>query len=190
LTRALPNLITLARLCLVPVIILAIWNRRYDVALAWCVVAGISDGLDGLLARRLKAKTRLGAYLDPIADKLLLSGTYLTLGLSGVIPWWLTTVVFGRDALMLLAIGVAILLTNLRDFPPSIWGKLSTFTQIVTALWILLARATNAGPDLRIFEFPLFVLTVVATSWSAVHYLWVGLRMLSTSKNTLRDTAR
>jgi cardiolipin synthase (CMP-forming) len=176
LSRALPNLISLARLLLVPVVLLAIWEHRYERALVWCAIAGLSDGLDGFLARRLNAQTRLGAYLDPVADKLLLSGVYLTLGLDGVIPWWLTAVVFGRDGLMLVFLAAALLFTNLREFRPTIWGKISTAVQILTALVILVSRSDLVDVP-RAVEFPFVVLTVVATGWSALHYAWVGLRM-------------
>lgn len=140
----------------------------------WCGVAGLSDGLDGFLARRLEAQTRAGAYLDPIADKLLLSGVYLTLGITGAIPWWLTAVVFGRDALMLLFLAGALLFTTIRDFPPTIWGKISTAVQIVTALVVLMNRASI----LALPERPFIWTTVLATTWSAAHYSWVGIRLL------------
>ena len=176
--RHLPNLISLARLVLVPVVLRAIWFHEYDWALAWCAVAGLSDGLDGFLARRLRATSRAGAYLDPLADKLLLSGTYLTLGLGHVIPWWLTAVVFGRDLLMLLFLAGAILFTRIREFKPTIWGKISTAVQIFTALAILLNRSSHFGQFPPFFENSAIALTVIATSWSAVHYAWVGVRML------------
>ncbi len=176
--RTLPNLISLARLCLVPVILILIWNRLYERALVWCFVAGISDGLDGYLARRFHATSRAGAYLDPIADKLLLSGTYLVLGVDRVIPWWLTAMVFGRDLLILGFAGFAILFTKIRRFEPTVWGKLSTAIQIFTALAILLGRATMWGEFPRILEWLMILLTVAATGWSAVHYGWTGWKML------------
>lgn len=176
--RQLPNLITLGRLCVVPVVLFFIWNREYAWALALCAVAGISDGLDGFLARRLDARTRLGAYLDPVADKLLLSGIYLTLGLSGVIPWWLVATVFGRDVLMLVFLGLALVVTKVRDFPPTIWGKLSTAVQIVTALVVLFNRSAVGRNGLDSIETGLIWLTVAATWWSAFHYAGVGSRMV------------
>lgn len=115
--RHLPNLISLARIGLVPFALRSIWLREYEWALLWISIAGLSDFLDGFLARRLKAASPAGAYLDPIADKLLLSGAYLVLGWDRVIPLWLTALVFGRDALMLLFIGFALLQTNVRRFP-------------------------------------------------------------------------
>ena len=176
--RHLPNLISLARLVLVPVVLRAIWLHEYDWALAWCAVAGLSDGLDGFLARRLRATSRAGAYLDPLADKLLLSGTYLTLGFGHVIPWWLTAVVFGRDLLMLLFLSGAILFTRIREFKPTIWGKICTAVQIFAALVILLNRSSHFGQFPPFFENSAVALTVIATGWSAVHYAWVGIRML------------
>ena len=182
--RLLPNLISLARLVLVPVILRAIWNRQYEWALVWCAVAGVSDGLDGFLARRLRATSRTGAYLDPIADKLLLSGVYLTLGLDRAIPWWLTAVVFGRDFLMLAFLAYAILFTRIRNFKPTLWGKLSTAIQIATALVILLSRAGAWGRFTWFFETPMIALTIAATAWSAIHYSWVGIGMLQAERRS------
>jgi cardiolipin synthase len=178
LIRSLPNLLSLTRLCLVPAVLYYIWNRQYQTALIWGLVASATDALDGFLARVLNAQTRFGAYLDPVADKLLLSGVYLFLALRGAIPWWLAVVVFGRDALMLLAIGCLVVFTKLREFPPSMWGKLSTAAQILTALLVLLTQAGWLGRFPHLLERPFMFFTAAATSWSAVHYFWRGRRML------------
>ena len=171
---------------LVPLTLAAIWNRDYERALIWCAVAGVSDGLDGFLARRLRAQSRLGAYLDPIADKLLLSGVYLTLGIDRAIPWWLTAVIFGRDILMLIFIGIILLFTNIRDFPPSVWGKVSTTVQIVAAVVILLRRSGKLLEIPDAIEGTLTALTVAATAWSAAHYSWraAGMARLVKSPGT------
>src|SRR5712664_1604183 len=92
---SIPNLLTIARLLLAPFIFAAIVNGRHALALFAC--ASLTDGLDGLLARRFGQITPVGAYLDPIADKVLLSGVYLSLALAGSVPWWLVMVIFGRD---------------------------------------------------------------------------------------------
>lgn len=173
--RHIPNVISLARLCLVPIILAAILKGDYDGALIWLVIAGVSDGLDGFLARRLRASSRTGAYLDPIADKCLLSGVYLALGYNRVIPWWLTAVVLGRDALMLIFIGAAFLFTTVRDFPPTFWGKLSTAIQIVTGIAVLLEGASHFEPWQRALKNMLIGATMVATIWSAIDYLWIGI---------------
>lgn len=188
LIKALPNLISLLRLALVPVILRLIWNRQYEWALVWSLVAGVSDGADGFLARRLRATSRTGAYIDPLADKLLLSGTYLTGGLDGIIPIWLTAIVFGRDLLMGLALGYAFLFTRLRNFPPTIWGKISTAIQIATALVVLLSHSPRWIEFPRNLDQPMFYATAAATIWSAIHYTWIGVRLLQADRHT--GTAR
>src|SRR5580658_6194070 len=130
----LPNLFTLARLALAPVVVWAILNRRALAALSLFAVAAATDAIDGYLARHFGAATAAGAFLDPIADKLLLTGVYLALALAGSVPWWLVAVIFGRDLFILVAAALALLTTKLRAFPPSIWGKASTFFQIWTAV--------------------------------------------------------
>ena len=107
------------------------FQHRYSTIIPLFIIIGITDVVDGFLARRFGASSRLGAYLDPIADKVLLSGTFLVLALTGAIEWWLAAVVLGRDVLILAAAGVLYLVTARRNFPPSPWGKISTFVQIV-----------------------------------------------------------
>lgn len=161
-----------------PFALRAIWDREYHWALLWCLIAGASDFLDGFLARRLRVTSPAGAYLDPMADKLLLSGVYLMLGYDRMIPWWLTAVVFGRDALMLIFFAIALLFTKVRQFPPTLWGKLSTALQIVTALIILLSGFMYFGPGERGMKTALIAGTVAATVWSALDYSRIGVRML------------
>src|ERR1700721_2826789 len=96
-----PNQLTFLRLGFLPFFIISIHYRRYDIALGILILAGLTDGLDGVLARSLNQKTALGAYLDPIADKLLLSSSFVILALSRKISWWLATIVLSRDALLL-----------------------------------------------------------------------------------------
>src|SRR5579883_2909018 len=109
-------------------------GRRTPRALALFAAAAVTDALDGALARRFGWTSTAGAYLDPIADKALLSGLYLTLAVTGDIPWWLVGLIFGRDLLILAAAGLALLFTRLRAFPPSLWGKVSTIFQVLTAV--------------------------------------------------------
>lgn len=126
-----PNQLTFLRLGFLPLFLIAVLYARYDWALGLLVVAALTDGMDGLLARTLNQKTAIGAYLDPIADKLLLSGMFATLWLARLIHPWLALAVLGRDLLILLAAAVFYLARLRRDFPPSVWGKASTFIQIV-----------------------------------------------------------
>lgn len=187
MVRQIPNLISLLRLVLVPITLHALAIHAYGQALIWCGIGGVSDAADGYLARRLKATSRTGAYLDPLADKLLLSGAYLVLGITGVIPWWLTAVVFGRDALMLLALAWAVLFTPLRSFPPTVWGKLSTIIQVVTVLWIILTAAVELGTAGSLIRTVLIAATVAATTWSAIHYCFAGVAMVKRARRTGKD---
>ena len=129
--KHLPNLLTAARLALTPYLFWLMVRHEYRTIIPWFIVIGVTDVVDGFLARRFHASSRLGAYLDPIADKVLLSGTFLVLALTGAMKGWLAVVVLGRDVVILAAAGVLYLSTGRRNFPPSPWGKLSTFVQIV-----------------------------------------------------------
>jgi cardiolipin synthase len=132
-----PNQLTFLRLAFLPFFIIAIKYERYTIALGILVIAGLSDGLDGLLARNLNQRTPLGAYLDPIADKLLLSSSYFVLALKGKISWWLAILVLGRDVLLLAACAVILLVVGYRPFPPSVWGKATTFFEILLIVMVL-----------------------------------------------------
>ena len=135
--RAAPNLLTLLRLFIIPFLVIAILDGRYRTAFALFVLAGVSDGFDGLLARMLSQHTRLGQYLDPIADKLLLSTLFLVLTHMGQVPRYVTVLVFSRD-LGILLISTLLYVTNtLRDFRPTWLGKLSTAVQIVAVLTVM-----------------------------------------------------
>jgi cardiolipin synthase len=126
------------RLAFLPVFIIAVHYEQYGWALGVLVLAGLSDGLDGLLARELNQRTPLGAYLDPIADKLLLSASYIELALHGKVEWWLAILVLGRDILILVAAAVILITVGYRPFPPSIWGKATTFFEILLIVLIFL----------------------------------------------------
>jgi cardiolipin synthase len=138
-----PNQLTFLRLAFLPFFIIAIKYEHYVVALAILVLAGLTDGLDGFVARGMNQKTLLGAYLDPIADKLLLSSSYLALALKGRIAWWLAIMVLGRDILLLIACAVILLTIGYRPFPPSIWGKATTFFEIGLIVLVLVLAVWN-----------------------------------------------
>jgi cardiolipin synthase len=152
------------------------YNRR---AIALCFVAGLTDVIDGLLARKMGESTRTGAYLDPIADKILLGAIYVALGIARAIPWWMVAVVFGRDFLILAMAVYGLLFTSIRKFPPSVWGKLSTFFQISAALMVMCSRAGFPAPvTLSIW------LMLAATIWSGIHYAWRGVTLLRSGAGT------
>lgn len=168
-----PNFLTLLRLLLAPVVAATILHGQYGRAIALFFVAGITDAIDGLLARRLGQASRAGAYLDPIADKILLSAIYVSLGITQDIPWWMVALVFARDVLILGMAAYGLLFTSIRKFPPSVWGKVSTFFQISAALVAMCAHAGIPAP----VQLALWLM-VAATAWSGVHYLGRGFKLL------------
>jgi cardiolipin synthase (CMP-forming) len=173
--RSVPNLLTAVRLLLTPWLAWAILRHEFRLALWIFVAVAVTDGLDGWIARRFHSITRFGAILDPIADKIFLSTVYLCLGLAGAIPIWLVYVVFGRDAFILLMAGAGLLLTPLRDFPPSIWGKLSTIVQVACATTVLVWQA-GFMKELAALIPVLIALVTVMAFWSGLHYLISGIR--------------
>jgi cardiolipin synthase (CMP-forming) len=169
----LPNLFTFARLVLAPFVAYSILHGHDSQAIVLLFAAGITDVIDGFLARRLQVSTRVGAYFDPIADKILLSVVYVSLALAGAMPWWMVAVVFGRDVLILAMAAYGLLFTSVRKFPPSVWGKISTFLQIGAALVVLWSRAGIPVPVSLALT-----LMIAGTVASGLHYIWRGLGML------------
>lgn len=140
----LPNFITLIRMAIVPFFVLAVMELDFMLALWIFILAGITDSLDGFLARRLHARSLIGEYLDPIADKLLLTAAYITLtiplGQDVVIPLWLAILALFRDFLIMLVALVLYLVEGITRFPPSLLGKLTTTMHVVTVTVVLLAN--------------------------------------------------
>ena len=177
MSRKLPNLLSLLRAALAPAVAWTILRGHERLALAVLLLAAITDFLDGWAARKLRVESALGAYLDPIADKLLLVTVYFSEGLAGYLPPWLVALVFGRDLMILAFAAWALCFTRLRSFPPSIWGKISTAAQIATGLAVL------ADPSARLDRGLVLATAAVPTAWSGLHYIWRGIMML-------RDPAR
>lgn len=176
LFRKIPNLLTIFRLILVPFVVSALWHRRFRMALALVFIAGVTDVVDGFLARHFAWTTRVGAYLDPIADKSLLVSVYIMLGINAAIPRWLVGLVLGRDVLILGMVASGFLFTSIRNFPPSVWGKVSTFLQIVTALVVMGTYAFPSEIPNGILQQGLVVMTGAAAIVSGVNYAWRGYR--------------
>jgi cardiolipin synthase (CMP-forming) len=172
----LANLLTLARLILVPFIIAAVLEESHLRALVLFACAALTDALDGMAARYSKSTTQVGAYLDPVADKCLLSGVFLALALAGLAPRWFVAVIFGRDFYILAAVAFLLWFTPVRRFPPTVWGKASTFVQVVTAT-IWLARNAAALPLLDTIAKAMLWPCAAFTLWSGVHYTWRGLQL-------------
>ncbi len=173
-----PNQLTFLRLGFLPFFIIAIHYRRYDLALAVLILAGVTDGLDGLLARSLNQRTKLGAYLDPIADKLLLSSSFVILAMNHQISWWLATMVLSRDILILTSAAVILVAVGYRPFPPSIWGKATTALQILLVFAVILLAVTG-WPWLHFVRINLGYVVAGLTVYSGFHYCFSVARRLS-----------
>jgi cardiolipin synthase (CMP-forming) len=163
-----PNLLTCVRIVLTPFIAAALLSDHCTRAFWLSVIAGLTDAADGYLARRMGESTRIGAYLDPIADKLLLTVLYVCFGVAGLVPWWLVYLVVGRDVMILSLVATGYVWKGIRDFPPSIWGKLSTLLQIGASLAVLSGCSYGISPTT--VDAVLFA-TAAATLWSGLHYL-------------------
>ncbi|HEY6252179.1 MAG TPA: CDP-alcohol phosphatidyltransferase family protein [Candidatus Angelobacter sp.] len=164
-----PNLLTLLRLIFIPLTVIAVLENHYIWALSLFIVAGISDGLDGLLARLLEQKTVLGQYLDPVADKLLLSTMFLVLSTAHRIPWSVTVLVFARDIIIVIICALLYATSPIRIFKPSVWGKANTLAQIVTIPLVLL-REISAAHWIVVSRYVAIRATVALTIFSGVHY--------------------
>src|SRR5215467_8514508 len=172
------------RMLFLPFILIGLVDRHYLLALSLFVLAGVSDGLDGLLARRLHQQTLLGQYLDPIADKLLLSTLFLVLSILHKIPWKYTVLVFSRDISILAASAVLFAIAGLRDFRPSIFGKANTFSQISAVFFVLLLQVK----PIRLIWIARTVFlhaTISFTILSALHYVILVQQRLREHAHTL-----
>jgi cardiolipin synthase (CMP-forming) len=168
-----PNQLTLLRMIFLPFIVINLVKGDYKWALGLFVLAGLSDGLDGLLARKLHQQTLLGQYLDPIADKLLMSTMFLVLSIERLIPWKYTVVVFSRDISILLVSGVLFMIAGLRDFRPSIFGKANTFAQVAAIFFVLLLLVEPGRRWVWIARTISLRATFIFTVVSAVHYAFL-----------------
>src|SRR5215813_3989033 len=139
-----PNQITLLRLIFIPFVIISVFDGDWSWALGLLIAAALSDALDGRLARTLQQQTMLGQYLDPIADKLLLSSLFLVLSFVKKIPWKYTVLVFSRDVCIVATALVLYATVGFRDFRPSIFGKINTACQIAAVFFVVLSQVLHA----------------------------------------------
>ncbi len=175
-----PNILTILRVILVPVFILFTIYGYLEGALAAFLLAGLTDLLDGLIARAFDLKSQLGMLLDPIADKLLLVSSFIVLSLPGLelesrIPIWLAVTVISRDVLLVTSVVLVNLALGKHVFPPSLWGKLTTAFQLLAVLLVLIHNSLGLGAPLL---QPVFFTTLALTVFSGLHYLVRGRRML------------
>ena len=166
----LPNAITISRVALVPVLILLLRNHDYAHALIVFAIAGFSDALDGFLAKRLGSVSQLGAVLDPLADKILLSSAYVMLALLDRIPFWLVLLVVFRDMLIIGGYLVYASLVGAVQMRPSVLSKLNTVIQILLVA-LVLTRAAYGWPS-AYAAAALVLVTAATTAASGLHYVW------------------
>jgi len=177
--RTAPNLLTLLRICLAPFLVAAILESHYKLSFALFVAAGLSDAFDGTLARVLKQRSVLGEYLDPVADKLLLSTLFLVLTHMRLIPTTVTVMVFGRDVGILTVAAILYAAAGRREFVPSLLGKANTAVQVSAIAFVLLHQFSDASwvADLRTSTLDA---TMVLTVASGFHYAWIASRRAGT----------
>jgi len=171
----LPNALTLFRILLVPAFLIAVIYGWLATALVLFITAGITDLLDGVLARRYGHETILGSFLDPVADKLLMTVSFISLAVIGLLPPWLGVLAVSKD--LFVVIGMAVLYFSGQPVAavPTLWGKQTTFLQIVTLGLALLFAVIEVDPRML---GPLFILTGAVTAFSGLHYIISGLRSL------------
>jgi len=177
----LPNTLTLLRILLIPIFLTLMVKRKTPEAFAVFLFAGFTDVLDGFAARMLHMKTKIGAFLDPAADKLLMTASFIiltipTLNSPNVIPLWLTASVVGRDVIIASGAFVLYKLRGQTTFLPSLLGKTCTVLQVMVPLLVLFLNYRQVSSPLLIW---LYYLTLLFTFLSAVHYAFIGYRMFS-----------
>src|SRR5215216_451382 len=181
-----PNLLTMFRMALIPVFVSLLFSRKFEWALGVFVLAGITDGLDGLLARRLNQGSQLGTILDPMADKLLLVTSFIVLSIPAIspqpmprhfpIPFWVTVAVISRDIFIVVGAAAINIVTGFRGFRPSMLGKINTTVQILAIAAILLAAGY---PSLRGYLPTVYTTVFGFAVLSGVHYIFFASRLLN-----------
>ncbi len=183
-----PNLVTFLRMALIPVFASLLFYGYGGLALLVFLIAGVSDGLDGFIARRFKQVSELGMVIDPIADKLLMTSAFILLTMPNVlqpsrhlpIPFWVTAAVIGRDILIVTVAAAINIMTGFRGFKPSWLGKASTFVQVVAVGLILLSPVINYS-----FYLPTVYTTVtVFAALSGVHYIFFVAALMKEGADT------
>ncbi|HKE57916.1 MAG TPA: CDP-alcohol phosphatidyltransferase family protein [Pyrinomonadaceae bacterium] len=182
-----PNLLTVFRMVLIPVFVSLLFYRRFGLALAIFVLAGITDGLDGLLARRFDQRSQLGTILDPIADKLLLVTSFVVLSMRSIfpqpmpshlpVPFWVTVAVISRDVFIIVGAAAINMVTGFRGFRPSLLGKINTTVQIIAIGAIIFAASVPYGTG---YYLPTLYTTVFAMALlSGAHYVFFVSKLLN-----------
>jgi cardiolipin synthase len=172
---SIPNILTILRMLLTPLFVILLLRDMFPMALLVFAAAGISDALDGFIARYFNQRTALGAYLDPMADKLLLVSSFVALAVLNVIPAWVAVVVITRDVIIVLGIATLTLTEKKYEVRPSSVSKCTTAAQIIT---VMLFLSDPARTKLAVLHGPLLWITAVLTILSGLHYIYIGMRFL------------
>jgi cardiolipin synthase len=186
-----PNILTMLRMVMVPIFVTMLFYQRFLTALGIFILAGITDGLDGLLARRFNQKSQLGRILDPIADKLLLVTSYVVLSLPQIsphtiprhfpVPFWVTAAVISRDIFIIVGAAAINVVTGFKGFRPSLLGKVNTTIQIASVAIILF---TLNVPSISGFVLPsIYTIVFVGALFSGVHYVFFATKLLNENKD-------
>ena len=173
---SIPNWITLIRIVLIPWFAILLINGSFNQALWVFAGAAVTDGLDGLTARWFSQKTRLGAFLDPIADKMLLSTAYIALAVLKEIPVWLTVIIISRDVIILLGVSILFLNQIRIEIKPTVYSKMTTIFQLLLILTVLSSGMIHFSPVIR---QGLVITTLIFTVFSGLHYIYSGLKILT-----------
>lgn len=173
-----PNSLTVLRILLVPVFVGFLVYEQYRTALMTLLIAALTDGLDGTIARMANQRTLVGAYLDPLADKLLLMSAFLSLAALHLIPVWAVILVVSRDAILLAGTLVAHVTDSPVDVSPTMLGKATTFTQILYVVMVLLHAAKYVE---GVMLAPVLIVMASLTTLSGMHYLYRGIVQLNGS---------
>lgn len=187
------NQLTILRMLFVPCFVILLIYGYPKSATVVLLLAGITDGLDGLLARKLQQKTVLGSFLDPMADKILLTAAFVTLTIPSVplmlhIPTWLTVLTISRDLIIALSVLVIHLQTQHTSFPPTMLGKCTTAVQLLTVGICMIA---NFELKSAVYVFPLVVYATLAfTLASGLHYAYKSVKIIASYQGPGNDTKR
>ena len=183
----LPNLLTVFRMALIPVFVSLLFYQKFVWALGIFIIAGITDGLDGLLARRFQQQSPLGRILDPIADKMMLVTSFVVLSMPSVfptplpkhlpVPFWVTVTVISRDVFIIVGAAAINMVTGFRAFRPSLLGKISTVVQILAVAAVIIGARTRVGTG---YYLPTLYAAVFALALlSGMHYVFFVSRLLN-----------
>ncbi len=170
-----PNLLTVARIIFVPGIIFSLVSNNFQIAFILFIAATVTDGLDGFIAKRFNLTTQLGAYLDPIADKLLVGATSVALALLDFFPVWLTVLIISRDLIIVLGIGLLTCSQKNLIIRPHIDGKITTLAQL-TAIGFFLGKDVFGFPDF--LSFQITTVAALLTTFSGARYMIAGWRII------------